>query len=98
MMSGKTRGKRIGPEMGMFTKTEESLQQANNNSARNVIVKRGVAGGRFGDHLCLDCANLPYVGIKFTRPRTQIYKSTTYRPLMFATLGMAANIRTVAVK
>ena len=27
-----------------------------------LISKRGEAGGRFGDYLCVDCANLPYVG------------------------------------
>ena len=48
-----------------------------------VITKRGRAGGRFGDHMCMDCANLLYVGgrnqftnTKFARPNTQISRSS----------------------
>ena len=46
------------------------------------MIKLEGAGGRFGDYLCVDCANLPYVGghnkctnTKFTRPCSRILKS-----------------------
>ena len=46
-------------------------------------IKHGRAVGRFGDYLCVDCANLPYVGghnqfknSNFARPNTKIPKST----------------------
>ena len=43
-----------------------------------IIIKRGGAGGRFGDCLYVHCANLPYIGAhnqftntKFTKPNIQ---------------------------
>ena len=33
--------------------------------SRKMISKRGGAGDRFGDCLCVDCANLPYIGVLF---------------------------------
>ena len=46
-------------------------------------IKHGRAVGRFGDYLCVDCANLPYVGghnqfknSNFARPNTKIPKSS----------------------
>ena len=46
------------------------------------MIRRGWVGDRFGDNLCLDCANLLHVrgknqftNTKFTRPNTKISKS-----------------------
>ena len=48
-----------------------------------LVTKLGGAGDRFGDYICVDCANLPYAGgcnqftdTKFTRPDAQVSEST----------------------
>ena len=53
-----------------------------NMNSQHFMSKRGGAGGRFGDFLGVDCANLPYLcghnqftNTKFTRPNTQISSS-----------------------
>ena len=58
-----------------------------------------VAGGRFGDSLCVDCANLLYVGgrnqltnTKFTRPNLQISKSSYHNLLLRVTLPSGSTL------
>ena len=54
-----------------------------NNAEKEMMSKLGLIFGRFGDHLCVDCANLPHVvgsainvdtKTKFTIRSTQISK------------------------
>ena len=54
-----------------------------NNAEKEMMSKLGLVSGKFGDYLCVDCANLPYTGgcnqftnTKFTRPDAQVSEST----------------------
>ena len=62
---------------------------------QRLIGNLGGAGDRFGDYLCVDCANLPHVvdsvhyqftHTKFTRPNSNISKYPTLVPSFAETI------------
>jgi len=74
------RGKHEKKRKGEGTREQIDNEQ---NRARVMMAKLGGAGDRFGDYLCVDCANLPDAGghdqftnTKFTRPKAQISESS----------------------
>ena len=65
---------------------EERLRDGDSEDAKLPIILSLETGDRFGDHLCVHCANLPcvsgcyqFTNTKFTRPITEISKSI-YHP------------------
>ena len=72
--------------MREYKRPEGNTDREREKCQEMIMSKHGGAGGRFGDYLFVDCANLPcisgrnqFINTKFTKHNTKISKSRNER-------------------